>query len=73
MKAANLPEVRRLSFQDLDHCMYVICRDTLEYLHGADADVEENTKRACDYYRSLYEGQGGEENESDSGNGQDGR
>lgn len=72
-KASDLPEVRRLAFQDLDRCMYVICRDTLEYLQRADADVEENTKRACDYYRSLYEGQGGETNEPIPENGENGR
>lgn len=71
-KASDLPEVRRLAFQDLDRCMYVICRDTLEYLQKANAEVEENTKQACDYYRSLYEGQGGEINEPIPGNGENG-
>ena len=31
-KAADLPEVRKAAFQDLDECCYIILRDTLDYL-----------------------------------------
>lgn len=53
-KAANLPLVRKLAFEDLDRCMYVICRDTLIYLNESQADIEENTRLACEYYGKLY-------------------
>lgn len=31
-RAQNLPEIRKIAFQDLDECMYVILKDTLDYL-----------------------------------------
>lgn len=57
-KAANLPEVRKLAFVDLDRCMYVICRDILAYLKESDADIEENTRLACAFYGKADEKQG---------------
>lgn len=54
-KAHDLPQVRRLAFQDLDQCMYVICRDTLIYLEDRGAEIDDMTQKACDYYKALYE------------------
>lgn len=54
-KANNLPEIRRMAFTDLDHCMYMICRDTLVYLEERGAAIDDMTKQACEYYQNLYE------------------
>lgn len=50
-KAQNLPLIRETAFRDLDETMYLILRDTLEYL-GTNADVlDPMTKTAYDYYK----------------------
>ena len=54
-EAADLPEVRKLAFEDLDRCMYVICRDTLAYLEEKGAEIDDMTQKACDYYKDLFE------------------
>lgn len=54
-KAADLPEIRKLAFEDLDRCMYVICRDTLAYLEEKGAEIDDMTQKACDYYKALFE------------------
>lgn len=52
-KAPRLPEIRKIAFEDLDHCMYAILHDTLEYLDGDPQDVDQATIRAYDYYKKL--------------------
>ena len=52
-KAPRLPEIRKLAFEDLDHCMYAILHDTLEYLDGDPQDIDQATIRAYDYYKKL--------------------
>lgn len=54
-KAANLPTVRPLAFCDLDACMYVILKDTLEYLEGKGSYIDAMTIQAYDYYKGIYE------------------
>ncbi|MCI7813041.1 MAG: bis(5'-nucleosyl)-tetraphosphatase (symmetrical) YqeK [Robinsoniella sp.] len=54
-KAQNLPLIRERAFCDLDETMYLILRDTLEYL-GTSADVlDPMTKMAYDYYKENRE------------------
>lgn len=38
-KAANLPQMRTLAFQDLDRTMYEILKSTLEYLKQKGASL----------------------------------
>ena len=52
-KAPRLPEIRKIAFEDLDHCMYAILHDTLEYLDGDPQDIDQATIRAYDYYKKL--------------------
>ena len=52
-KAPRLPEIRKIAFEDLDHCMYAILHDTLEYLDGDPRDIDQATIRAYDYYKKL--------------------
>ena len=54
-KAPNLPTVRRLAFQDLDETMYVILKDTLEYLEHGSGTIDATTRQACRYYEELHD------------------
>ncbi|MBQ1493150.1 MAG: bis(5'-nucleosyl)-tetraphosphatase (symmetrical) YqeK [Blautia sp.] len=53
-KAPNLAEVRKLAFEDLDECMYVILKNILEYLGDDPGDVDQTSIRAYAYYRNLH-------------------
>ena len=48
--APNLPEVRRLAFQDLDLALLQILKDTLGYLHDGNAVIDPMTQETYDYY-----------------------
>lgn len=54
-KAANLPEVRRLAFEDLDRAVYVTMRDTLRYLEKQKSCLDNQTVVAYNYYKNLVE------------------
>ena len=54
-KASNLPTVRRLALQDLDETMYVILKDTLEYLEHGSGTIDATTRQACRYYQELHD------------------
>ena len=54
-KAPNLPTVRRLALQDLDETMYVILKDTLEYLEHGSGTIDATTRQACRYYQELHD------------------
>ncbi len=51
-KASNLPEVRRLAFEDLDMAVYVTLRDTLHYLKNS-ASLDKRTIEAYNYYKRI--------------------
>ncbi|MCM1263065.1 MAG: bis(5'-nucleosyl)-tetraphosphatase (symmetrical) YqeK [Butyrivibrio sp.] len=51
--AANLPQIRRMAFQDLDMTMVKILEDTLAYLSSADGKVDTMTAEAYNYYKML--------------------
>ena len=53
-KAQNLTEARRLAFQDLDECCYMILRDTLDYLTSNPRDLDLTTKDAFLYYSEIH-------------------
>lgn len=61
-KAANLPEIRKLAFSDLNECCYAILRDTIAYLDAKcqkngrprEEQVDEHTQMAFNYYRGLH-------------------
>lgn len=54
-KAANLPEVRRLAFENLDRAVYVTMRDTLLYLEKEKSCLDNQTVVAYNYYKNLVE------------------
>lgn len=51
-KASNLPEVRRLAFDDLDMAVYVTLRDTLHYLKNSSS-LDKRTIEAYNYYKRI--------------------
>ena len=53
-KAKNLSEIRRVSFEDIDEAMYMILRDSLEYLETGEGEIDPATKEAYSYYEKLH-------------------
>ncbi len=54
-KAADLPEVRRLAFEDLDRTMERILSDTMEYLTKKGTEMDPMTAEAYHYYTKQEE------------------
>lgn len=54
-KAAHLDEIRRTAFEDMDECIYLITKDTLEYLKANPKSIDDMTQHAYDYYKNLHE------------------
>ncbi|WP_026891343.1 bis(5'-nucleosyl)-tetraphosphatase (symmetrical) YqeK [Lacrimispora aerotolerans] len=59
-KAADLPVVRSVAFIDLDECVYIILKGTLEYLEGKGYFVDSMSVQAYDYYKKIHEMKKGE-------------
>lgn len=51
-EAPNLPEVRKLAFQDIDECLYLILRDSLSYLKTKQLEVDPMTEKTYLYYKN---------------------
>ena len=62
-KAANLPQMRTLAFQDLDRTMYEILKSTLEYLKQKGGVIDPLTAEAYQYFDSLINGEQKEKKE----------
>lgn len=54
-KAKNLPLIRKTAFRDLDEAMYLILRDTLEYLDETADVLDPLTKTAYAYFKEKRE------------------
>ncbi|MDD3220594.1 MAG: bis(5'-nucleosyl)-tetraphosphatase (symmetrical) YqeK [Lachnospiraceae bacterium] len=54
-KAAHLPYIRKIAFENLDLCMYEILKDTLEYLEKSPNNIDLETKEAYLFYKSKIE------------------
>ncbi len=50
-KAADLGDVRKMAFQDLDLTLFKILSDTLAYLGGAQKRIDSMTLQAYAYYK----------------------
>ena len=57
-KAANLPLVRKMAFEDIDLAVFTIMRDTVEYLKQKNRKIDSHTMNALEYYRDLIEKRG---------------
>ncbi len=53
-KASNLPEMRKLAYEDLDEAMYQILKSTLLYLNKKGGKLEPITVKAYEYYCQLH-------------------
>lgn len=53
-RVQNLSEIRKIAFQDLDECMYVILKDTLDYLEETPGEIDSATEDAFAYYKDLH-------------------
>lgn len=53
-KASNLPQMRRLAFEDLDETMYQILKSTLDYLNGKNAKVDPMTFEAFQSFEKIH-------------------
>ena len=49
-KAPGLPEVRKLSFEDIDKALIQILSDTLAYLASCNDPIDPATQNVLDYY-----------------------
>lgn len=54
-KAAHLTEIRKMAFHDLRHAVYMILKDTLEYLKKKDNLIDDMTEKTYEYYKQFYE------------------
>ncbi len=53
-KARDLARIRRLAFEDLDECIFVILKSTLAYLGDSPKDVDITSRLAYDYYKNIH-------------------
>lgn len=53
-KAADLPQMRKLAYIDLDETMYEILKGTLAYLNKKSGKIDPMTLKAFDYYQELH-------------------
>ncbi len=51
--APDLPQVRRMAYENLDACVFKILGDTLSYLARSDAPADPMTRKTYDYYASI--------------------
>ena len=49
--AQHLPEFRKLAFQDIDECLYLILKDTLSYLQTRNLTLDPMTEKTYRYYQ----------------------
>ncbi len=53
-KAPNLHNIRKIAYEDLDRCVYMILKDTLSYLEARGGEIDPITIKACRYYEEKY-------------------
>lgn len=51
--APNLPKVRELAFKDIEECLYVILKDSLDYLKNRGIPLDPMTENTFMYYNGL--------------------
>ncbi len=50
-QAPNLSEIRKLAFINLDKALLYILKDTLDYLHSANGEIDPMTQKTYDFYK----------------------
>lgn len=51
-KAQNLPQIREMAFQNLEHAVEKILYDTLNYLNGKSGRIDPTTEKTYQYYKN---------------------
>jgi predicted HD superfamily hydrolase involved in NAD metabolism len=54
-KAPNLKEIRQMAFIDIDEAMYMILKDTLDYLDKGEGEKDELTKETFLFYKEIHD------------------
>ena len=54
-KAPNLKELRKMSFIDIDEAMYMILKDTLDYLDKGEGEKDELTRDTYLFYKNIHD------------------
>lgn len=54
-KAPNLKEIRKMSFIDIDEAMYMILKDTLDYLDKGEGEKDELTRDTYLFYKNIHD------------------
>ena len=54
-KAPNLKEIRQMAFIDIYEAMYMILKDTLDYLDKGEGEKDELTKETFLYYKEIHD------------------
>lgn len=57
-KAENLPQIRRMAYEDLDETMYAILAGTLSYLEKKGGSVDPMTREAYEYFSKMLNKKG---------------
>ena len=53
-QAPNLPEIRRIAFEDLDKALVMALENTLSYLKGGNMEIDSMTQKTYDFYKNIY-------------------
>ncbi len=54
-KQPNLSLIRKAAFEDIDECMYLILRDTVDFLRENPKSMDQTTLGAYEFYAELHE------------------
>lgn len=54
-EAPNLNQVRRLAFENIDECLYMILKASLEYLETKSEVIDPMTEQTYLYYKNLLQ------------------
>ena len=54
-KQKNLEDIRRLAYENIDKCVYVISKDTIEYVSDQAFGLDEMTIRTMEFYKEICE------------------
>ncbi|MST80809.1 HD domain-containing protein [Lachnospiraceae bacterium Oil+RF-744-WCA-WT-13] len=57
-KQPHLAEIRKTAFADIDLCLYMILKDTVEYLSENPKSMDTMTTSAYEYYKNVIESRG---------------
>ena len=51
-QAPNLPEIRRIAFENLDKALVMALENTLSYLKGGNMEIDSMTQKTYDFYKN---------------------